>query len=421
MPHDPPGQGSSEYAAPASAPPSHPHRIRIEFIDSLRAIAAVYVVLVHAMRNLLPYEDALIASHPRGGKITTFLCVAFLRHGHLAVAVFIVISGYCLMLPLARKGNVRMEGIWPFILRRGRRILPPYYAALVFSLLLTAAWPAITYVLTGEWAAALPSFGPGTLISHLFLYQHWSNHWIMKIDPPMWSIGVEWQIYFLMPFLFLPMLRWFGRGIMLILSALLGIVLTYAGEGILPTSQGYIHFVALFAAGMVAAQICFAPDGKSVRLRNLPFWDKLFFALFVLIVTMLAAETRKSWDVIPWIHVVDLALGATWFLDYLVAACFVCLLIALCQDAPAPGIRGIFRALHWAPLVFVGHFSYSIYLIHDPFLRLVCTAGEILHVSALSQYFAAFLLGVPLAIFGGYLLYLGVERHFISAVPVHSK
>ena len=113
--------------------------------------------------------------------------------------------------------------------------------------------------------------------------------------------------------------------------------------------------------------------------------------------------------------------GNVWVMDYLVTACFCCLLLALCQEAKAGAMGGIHRLLHWSPLVFVGHFSYSLYLIHDPILRLVCTVGETLRIGALTQYVFIFAIGVPAAVACGYLLYLGVERHFIRTLPTHAK
>ena len=116
---------------------------------------------------------------------------------------------------------------------------------------------------------------------------------------------------------------------------------------------------------------------------------------------------------LTWHHV--------WVMDYLVTACFCSLLVALCQERKSSAMGWVNRTLHWSPLVFAGHFSYSIYLIHDPILRLVCTFGEHLHLSALSQYIVLFTAGMPFAVFLGYVLYLAVERHFIKTLPGHSR
>ena len=81
-----------------------------------------------------------------------------------------------------------------------------------------------------------------------------------RIDPPCWSIKVEWQIYLLMPLLLLLTIRFFGKWALLSLAGGLGVGLTYALYSWLPHSQTYIHFIALFAVGMVAAQICCSPN-----------------------------------------------------------------------------------------------------------------------------------------------------------------
>jgi peptidoglycan/LPS O-acetylase OafA/YrhL len=402
--------------------PVKPSRIHLGFIDALRALAALYVVVGHAFYELDPYQKDLMAAYPKVEKVITFLSIALFRYGHFAVAVFIVISGFCLMLPLARNDKVQMESIGRFIGRRAWRILPPYYVALAISLTLMIIVPGMNNVFDGEWANAIPAFQTWTIISHLLLFHHWSDQWIVKIDPPLWSIGVEWQMYFLMPLFFLPLLKKFGRIKMILITAILGIVLTYVRVGWLTKWPSYFHFIALFAAGMATAQICFSPSAECRRLRQHLPGSQCFLVLFVLVAALIGFQTRKSWQAIPFIHFLGtISWNHLWLMEYLVAACFCSLLISICQEVQLKPVRWIKRILHWVPLVFIGHFSYSLYLIHDPILRLVCTAGEHFHFNALSQYIVLFTFGVPFAIFCGYLLYLAVERHFIQTLPVNSR
>ena len=397
-------------------------RVHLGFIDSLRALAALYVAACHVFGQLHVYEAALASTHPQLGKLFTFIGVALFRHGHLAVAVFIVISGFCLMLPLARHDKVQMEGAASFIARRARRILPPYYAALAVTLLLMLVIPGMNQVTGGNWLSALPAFDASTIVSHLLLFHHWSDQWILKINPPLWSIGVEWQIYFLMPWFFLPALRRLGRIKMLILTSMLGIALTYAGLGWLPKLQTFVHFIALFAAGMVTAQLCLSTSPTNHRLRQSLPSSTTALVLLVLIVALLALQTRQSLNTLPFIRfLAAISWNHVWVMDYLVTASFCSLLISLCQENQSRPIRLISKTLHWVPLVFIGHFSYSIYLIHDPSLRLLCTIGEHLRFSPLTQHLVLFSVGVPFAVFCGYLLFLAVERHFIRTLPTHSK
>ena len=103
-------------------------RLRLDFLDGLRGLAALYVLLYHASLR----AGVLAAAAPAQpvAKAISVLHFCLLGYGHLAVAVFIVLSGYCLMLPVARtEGAVLPGGALAFIQRRARRILPPYYAA----------------------------------------------------------------------------------------------------------------------------------------------------------------------------------------------------------------------------------------------------------------------------------------------------
>lgn len=423
---DTPPQNDSQKAGIApehlSGVPEKAPRIHIGFIDALRALAALYVMFGHAFAQLVPYKEAMAGINPRYEKILTFIDVALFRHGHLAVAVFIVISGYCLMLPLARHDKVALDGTGGFIKRRAWRILPPYYAALAFTLALMLAVPGMSNVTKGEGASALPVFQTWTIVSHVLLFHHWSDLWIIKIVPPFWSIGVEWQIYFFMPLLLLPLLRRLGKLGMLLVSALLCIVLTYACASFLPEKQNFIHFIALFAAGMVTAQVCFSPSAESRRLRERLPATQCFVALLAFILMLLLLQTRASWSAKPLIAMIGRVTWANvWVMDYLVTLCFCSLLVGLCQETKSGTIGRIHRLLHWSPLVFVGHFSYSLYLIHDPILRFICTVGEYLHFNAIMQYVVTFMVGVPCAIASGYLLFLSVERHFIRTLPSHAK
>lgn len=403
--------------APGKAP-----RVHIGFIDALRALAALFVAFGHAYAQLVPYQQALMDLNPKYEKLFSFIGIVLFRHGHLAVAVFIVISGYCLMLPLARHDRLELDGVWSFIMRRAKRILPPYYAALAVALLLFVLVPGMANVTKGEGVSALPPFGTWNILSHVLLFHHWSDAWIIKIVPPFWSIGVEWQIYFFMPLLFLPLLRKLGKVGMLATVALLGVALTYACAGFLPELQTFIHFIALFAAGMVTAQVCFSPSDAARRLRERFPAAKICFGVVAFVVALLLLQTRASWAMKPLIHMVGrLTWANVWVMDYLVALSFCSLLIALCQERKGAAVEMVNRFLHWSPLVFAGHFSYSLYLIHDPILRLVCTVGEYLHFGPFAQIIAVFAAGIPLAVLAGYLLYLAVERHFIRTLPSHAK
>ncbi|MFL5860483.1 MAG: acyltransferase family protein, partial [Solirubrobacteraceae bacterium] len=114
--------------APAAA--AH-RRQRLAGLDGIRGLAALYVVVNHVFLRAFPGYPAVHAPFWAGWFI----------YGRFAVVVFIVLSGFSLGLSPARRGW-RLQGISEFARRRARRILPAYWAALAFCLVV--AWMFVT-------------------------------------------------------------------------------------------------------------------------------------------------------------------------------------------------------------------------------------------------------------------------------------
>ncbi|MDT4988290.1 MAG: hypothetical protein QOI74_2384, partial [Micromonosporaceae bacterium] len=100
---------------------------RLLGLDGVRGFAALYVVVFHCW--LLTFHGFPANPGP--------VWLGWLLYGHLAVVAFITLSGFSLALSPARNGW-RLGGTARFARRRAWRILPPYWAALVFSLMI--AW-----------------------------------------------------------------------------------------------------------------------------------------------------------------------------------------------------------------------------------------------------------------------------------------
>jgi len=81
-------------ALPANAPPG---RVRLAFLDGLRGLSALYVTLFHL-------------GAPAGLPLGISLAWEWTHFGRSAVGVFIVLSGYSLMLPVARSADGRLRG-----------------------------------------------------------------------------------------------------------------------------------------------------------------------------------------------------------------------------------------------------------------------------------------------------------------------
>ena len=89
---------------------------KANFLDGIRALAALYVVVHHAAAEIFLSPERQGLSPELIGYWKYFSFERF------AVDAFIVLSGFCLMLPALK------PSLAGFFLRRFRRIYPPYLA-----------------------------------------------------------------------------------------------------------------------------------------------------------------------------------------------------------------------------------------------------------------------------------------------------
>lgn len=370
-----------------------PGPLHLDYLDGLRGLSALYVVLVHLIGQNASRPDG-------GGRIGRFLVHDFpiLIWGTDAVCVFIVLSGYCLMLPVAKSGTGDLRGgAWEYLRRRGRRILPPYYAALMLSLLLIALTP-LRHGIGTEWDVALP-VSLRAVLTHVLLVHNLTSEEALKINAPLWSVATEWQIYFVFPLLFLPVWRRLGVAVLVVFGLVLGIAPHYVFHGRFDSAMP--EMLALFALGMAAADISF-----SARALERGWREALPWGTFALVGVAL---------------VVSLSLrGAGWvaghfvWVNPIVGVTAACLLVhGTRQMEHAPRGRSLLRLLNSRTAVTLGAFSYSLYLIHWPLLAFVQALLRRAHVSAPAS-FAVSLAALPVIICLAYLFHLAFERPFMS-------
>jgi peptidoglycan/LPS O-acetylase OafA/YrhL len=330
------------------------------------------------------------------------LVLKSLIFGHFAVDVFIILSGYCLMLPVARSKDRRLRGgSGEYLRRRALRILPPYYAALLVTLLIIKLAPPLQVRNGTIWDGCLPAFRTDVLLSHLFLVHNLLDEWKYKISLALWSVATEWQIYFFFPLLLLPLWRRFGLAITVIVAMALGLAPHFLLPDAWNLDAAVPWYLGLFAMGMGAAVINFARDEQSVMLRTRIPWGKLAAAQFFL--TLATAVFRAKWW---WAHF--------WFADAQVGLFAASLLIYCTQQSQGNRQKGLLRLLQAPPLVLLGTMSYSLYLMHVPFLALLHIPLSHLNVSP-SMRIAIMIFGfVPVAVILTYAFHLVFERRFMS-------
>ena len=256
-------------------------RNHLRFLDGLRGLAALYVAINHALLQIL-------LNYPAAQMSGSFHhATTWLTFGRMSVDIFIVLSGFCLMIPVVRGDGFLRGGLLSFVKRRARRILPPYYAAIALSLALIALVPGLSHPANAVWLQALPAFTPPVILSHLFLVHNLSEGWMDKIDYPAWSVATEWQIYFLFALLLLPIWRRLGAFAAVAAAFALGFVLHVAFHHALDGAS--FQFIGLFALGMAGANLAFAKDEKQKAAAALPVW-RLLSAAAAILYFLLAAR-----------------------------------------------------------------------------------------------------------------------------------
>jgi peptidoglycan/LPS O-acetylase OafA/YrhL len=390
----------SEVAAPfKEAPTSLPGRgFHIAPLDGLRGVAALYVVIHHA---------CLQASGPDGFLPRNLaLPLKVFAYGRCAVVLFIVLSGFVLMLPVVQAPDHRLRGgLKDYLKRRARRILPPYYAALILSLLLIAVQPLALYKPDG-------AVSKGTVISHLLMAHNLHDSWNHAINTPMWSVATEWDIYFLFPLLLLPFWRRLGiRGLIAVAAVTALVPQMYAPF----IDWAAPWFILLFALGMAAAAVSCDPALTPSRRRALRQGSGI--AAILLVPLFLACYACKSL-IYQHSHVwYQIAADVTFGLDATCLIIFCATQPRIAEQQQGERVSPIVKLAQSGMAVGLGRFSYSLYLVHWPVLVLARGWMDRLGFSAPATVAAMLLMTGP-AVAIAYGFYLLFERPFLAVRKV---
>lgn len=324
------------------------------WIVELRGFLALYVLLHHAINN--------IDGSGTPGALRDWTLVLF-GPGHFRVDIFFVLSGFC--LTLAMKGQSRLESIGQFLMQRSARLLPPYFAAVILSWML--ARYALNRVTGTHWDVSIP-LHTGTLLTHLLLIHNWWPSFAVNLNHPLWSIAVEFQLYFVF-----PALLWLHRSVSPWKAWAVTTLLSYAAWRIQsdvgfgdPSPYGTsFYYAALFSMGVTAGQL-----HQVLRLSD-TLRTSDFLVMSVVFALML------GWTGLNLHHYGYVALQLQSFY-----VGFATMLAFILQQRWT-----LWHGRFWAPvqstLRYAGERSYSLYLLHAPILQIVwLTMVKRLHLHA---------------------------------------
>ena len=354
-PSRPEGARASPGRLPAPAVGDSGRPRRLAGLDGLRGLAALYVVAYHIF---------LRAFHGYPARHAPFWATWF-SYGRFAVVVFIVLSGFSLALSPARHGW-RLDAVRQFARRRARRILPAYWAALLFSL-------AVAWLIVPQPGDGIPN-AKSVVVYGLLVQNLVGAH---SPNGAFWSMAVEAQLYLLFPLLLL-IVRRRGAIIMVATITLVAVAIDVVGSHIGSLNTYVIHsppdLAALFAVGALTAGIVGASRGRG----SWPWGWLALAAVAPVLVTICVQGPRWTDDHLFWI---DLALGPA----------IACLLAGLATGRAAP----LLRLLDARPLRGLGLCSYSLYLTHS---AIVVVVYEKIVAGRIAQGVPAFLVTVGLAV-----------------------
>jgi peptidoglycan/LPS O-acetylase OafA/YrhL len=321
-------------------PPSDRERVvqagevRLARVESLRALAAVAVMVGHLWGSTHAYGYAQVAgTFPR----------RVLFGGGFGVYVFYALSGYLLFWPFVRRdyGGGDPVDLRRYALNRALRILPLYYFAVVVLLV----------VQNGGGTAGL--WG-----KHLVFVQSMFRSSLNAVDGPLWSVAVEIQFYALLPLIAL-VLAWVSRRSRLraaVILLLVGGASAYARRKLAPGNGDLWGYqlpttFLYFTAGMTMALLRHAWEERRPALLDSPLGMSSLWALA---------------SVVPWLFVF-------WRYDLQELCALAAFLILGAMVLPLRGGAAI-AALEWRPLALLGVASYSLYVWHVPIIDAIDSA-----------------------------------------------
>ncbi len=243
-----------------TAPSKQPH---LNYLDGIRGLSALYVVLHHVSTELNNYQNL----HQGPARLMLLMSKLFSWGGHDCVTIFICLSGFSLTIPLAKSGYQTLlvpENLRNYFIRRALRIAPPYFFAIAGVLFLAAIYPGLSIQTPTNWSFALPILDLRTVLYHIFFVHALEPSQVYRLSPQFWSIGTEAQLYFWLPIVIVPFAvkKSFLWGIIASLIACLILI------PIKQFDRACLHYVFTFSLGAPSRRPNLQSTAKRSRLSN---------------------------------------------------------------------------------------------------------------------------------------------------------
>lgn len=329
-------------------------RQNLTIVQGLRGIAASWVVLFHAN------EGGHIPILRR--ELPDTLGNLLFDAGHYGVAIFFALSGFVISYGIDRsKANVTF--FYNFIIRRSIRLDPPYWASIVFCLVLLIFSNIIKHD-----HVALPSIG--SIVSHLFYLQVIMRQ--PEINTVYWTLTYEVQFYLF----------------------LVGIItIRYYFQLHYANSTYKLLDYLLFAFALLSAMGYFEHSHSGLFF---PLWASFYVGtLAQLAITSLRAK-------ISFLMLVVVMISRDHFAA---VSAFTAIFLLLCMLL---GVAA--KGMNWRWLQFLGGISYSLYLTHNPVTGAVGFAVNMIGIEGLTGDLIKLAAIICCCIIFAYMFWFAIER-----------
>jgi peptidoglycan/LPS O-acetylase OafA/YrhL len=275
--------------------------------------------------------------------------------GFVGVDVFFVISGFLITSIILKEIKAGTFTFWGFWEKRARRIIP---ASLLVSLItVIAGWflllPRDCKDL-GYSAAAHSAFAANVFFWKTINYFSGSAH--EKPLLHMWSLAVEEQFYFVVPFLIYGLWKGFST----------------RASWVLPRILGVCAVGSLF----LSAMLTYKHSTSSFYLLHSRAWELLIGALVSMLPSP-ATQNKTPTDILTILGIIGLVLPLALYNDTTpfpglaaIVPCLgtACVIWSSSFTTKGPITNALISLLSCRGVVFVGLISYSVYLWHWPFV-----------------------------------------------------
>lgn len=339
---------------------------RFYFIDGIRGLAALGVVLFHLYGNL---------KHEMDNVLPIFVKTIF-SYGYLGVPVFFVISGFVISYSVGDSKVDRKFAIY-FMLKRLVRISPAYWASILFSIVLLFLQNFLL-----NKSDPFPSVF--VYLAHIFYLQD-----ILSIKPILsvayWTLCLEIQLY-----IFYLITCWVSQKISLLFH--------------LTTS----HFQNLINCGVGLYSIALDFSFISINTPGLFISNWHFFLMGILLNQVYRGILGSHLVFYTWLFIEIISQISIELRSYSLASIILCLMLVV--NSRFSILAKIFNC---RVLQYLGMISYTLYLVHPEIGWKVISLCKQIFNDNLSCSFAVvmiFISGIFFSLFFAHLFHIFIEK-----------